>query len=670
MNALAALSELDAATATKKLSVSAADNIRRWLTEPRYAEYAPQVAEHIAAGKWKELDDVFWTVIPFGTGGRRGKMYPIGCNAINDRTIGESAQGLADYVRVQGSGFRVQGGGSGVRGRESGDSERAPGNSHRGAQYSVPSTQYEPARGDRHAAANPQSAIRNPQSAPSEPRTLNPEPPCAIAYDTRHNSRRFAELCGSVMVANGFRVFFLDGFRSTPELSFLVRYKQCACGIMVTASHNPPSDNAVKVYWSTGGQVIPPHDRGIVERVMNVEEIQRVDFAQAVADGRIVFCQEEVDAAFTQNVLSQRCPGPRDLKIVYSPLHGVGEFAVVPVLKADGFADIEIFGPHREPNGDFPNVPGHVSNPENPAVFDAIVERARSILADVALATDPDCDRLGCAAPRTRNRTGEWGTFTGNQLCGLLTDFVCEQRKKAGGLTRDHFVVTTLVTTPLVRRIATSYGIQTRDNVHVGFKWIAAEIDKGGPDKFVFGTEESHGFLIGQYLRDKDGAAAAMLMAELAAQVKASGKTLFERLESLYWQHGYHGDRAFNLFMAGSAGMARMQALMQRFRASPPASLGGLAVRQVRDYQSLTVKPLSGASGPLDAEAADMVILDLAAEGHFVAVRPSGTEPKVKFYLFAFVPAEQLHLLDETRREIDQRLFAIEADLRAVADEV
>ena len=618
MDSTAIAAQLEAAIAAKQVSATAASNIRRWLTEPRYAEYAQQVAEHISAGKWKELDDVFWTVIPFGTGGRRGKMYAIGCNAINDRTIGESAQGLAEYVRVQGSGFRFQEVGS-------------------------------------HSP---------------EPRTLNPELSCAIAYDTRHNSRRFAELCASVMVANGFQVYFLDGYRSTPELSFLVRHKGCSCGIMVTASHNPPSDNAVKVYWSNGAQVTPPHDRGIVDCVMQVQEIRRTDFQQAVAEGMVVFCQAETDSAFIQNVVSQRCPGPRELKIVYSPLHGVGEFAAVPAMQADGFTDIEIFAPHREPSGDFPNVPGHVSNPENPAVFDAIIERARAIQADVALATDPDCDRLGCAAPRTKNRGGQWGTFTGNQLCALLTEFVCEQRKKAGGLTKDHFVVTTLVTTPLVRRIATSYGIQTRDNVHVGFKWIAQEIDKGGPDRFVFGTEESHGFLIGQYVRDKDGAAATMLMAELAAAVKAGGRTLFDRLDSLYWQHGYHGDRAFNLFMAGSAGMTRMQSLMQRFRTAPPASLGGIGVKQVRDYQSLTIKPLGGALRPLEAPPADMVILDLAEEGHYVAVRPSGTEPKVKFYLFTFVPAEQLHLLDETRREIDQRLSAIEADLQSVASSV
>ena len=599
------LQRLDAAAAAGKISASAAEHIRQWLAEPRYAEYAPQVAEHIAAGKWKELDDAFWTVIPFGTGGRRGRMYPIGSGAINDRTIGESAQGLADYVRSQGSGVRGQ---------------------------------------VTEATPNPQSAIRNPQLA------------CAIAYDTRHNSRHFAELCAQVLVANGFRVYFLDAYRSTPELSFLVRHKRCDCGIMVTASHNPPSDNAVKVYWSTGGQIVPPHDAGIVARVMQVQDIKRVEFNSAVKAGQIVFCKDETDAAFIQNVVGQGFRGPRDLKIIYSPLHGVGEFAAIPALNADGFADIEIFAPHQQPSGDFPNVPGHVSNPENPAVFDAIIARGKEIQADLILATDPDCDRMGCAVPRTKNRAGDWGTFTGNQLCALLTDFVCDERKKAGTLTKDHFLVTTLVTTPMIRRIGESYGIQTRDNVHVGFKWIGQEIDAGGPDKFVFGTEESFGFLIGQYVRDKDGAAACMLMAELAAATKAAGKTVYDRLESLYWQHGFHGERQFNLFMEGSAGMARMKALMQNLRTSPPKSLGGIAIKGIRDYLNLPGTPIG-----------DMVILDLAEPGHYVAIRPSGTEPKIKFYLFTHVPAEQLHLLDEAQAEMDQRLAAIEADLRSLA---
>ncbi|MDX1945078.1 MAG: phospho-sugar mutase [Pirellulaceae bacterium] len=606
----ATLAQVATAAEAKQLTPSAAANLRLWLTEPRYAQYSPQVADLVAAGKWKELDDAFWTVIPFGTGGRRGRMYPVGCNVINDRTIGESAQGLADYVKE----------------------------------------------------------VQTSPTLNFEPGTLNLS--CALAYDTRHNSRCFAELCAEVMVANGFRVYFLDGYRTTPELSFLVRYKECACGIMVTASHNPPSDNAVKVYWSSGAQVIPPHDQAIVERVMRVENIQRTDFAAAVQAGQVIFCQDEVDPAFLQNVVQQGFPGPRDLKIIYSPLHGVGESAVCPVLAADGFAEVEVFAPHREPSGDFPNVPGNVSNPENAAVFDAIIERAKVTQADLILATDPDCDRMGCAAPRGKDRSGAWGTFTGNQLCALVADYVCQQRKKAGTLSKEHFLVTTLVTTPLVRRIGDSYGVQTRDNVHVGFKWIAEQIDLGGPDKFLLGTEESYGFLIGQYVRDKDGPAACLLMAELAAAVKAKGQTLFDKLDSLYWQHGYHGERQINVFMTGSAGMTRMQQLMHQLRTAPPASLGGMKIRAVRDYQALTTTPLGGTAAPLAAPPANMVILDLAEPGHHVAVRPSGTEPKVKFYLFTHIPAEQLHLLEIARDEMNERLDQWERELKAYADGV
>ena len=601
-----ALKRLDVAVADKKVSPTAAANIRTWLLEPRYREYASQVAEHITAGKWKELDDAFWTIIPFGTGGRRGKMYPIGCNVINDRTIGESAQGLATYVLEQ---------------------------------------------------TLPADALA-----------------CGIAYDTRHNSRHFAELCASIMVANGFRVYFLDDYRSTPELSFLVRFKRCACGIMVTASHNPPSDNAVKVYWSNGAQVVPPHDKAIVDRVMSTAEIKRGDFQRAVAEGKVIFCKDEVDAAFVKSVAGQASPGPREIKIVYSPLHGVGESAVCPVLAADGFREVEVFAPHREPNGDFPNVPGHVSNPENPRVFDEPIKRAQETGAELILATDPDCDRMGCAAPVSKDRKGRWSTFNGNQLGALLADYVCEQKKKTGSLTQDHYLVTTLVTTRMIHRIGESYGVKTFDNLHVGFKWIAQQMDAAGPDKFLFGCEESHGFLVGQYVRDKDGAAACMLMAELAAQVKTAGKSLHEKLDALYWQHGYHGEQLLNVTMSGSAGMTRMQGLMQNFRTSPPQMLGGLQVSAVRDYQKLTITKLSNGKpqppAKLDTPKGDMVILDLAESGNYVAVRPSGTEPKVKFYMFTYVPAEQLANLDQTKQEMKERLAKFEEDLKGYAERV
>src|SRR3954447_993329 len=240
------LEKVKQAVTEGKLSASASDNMRAWLTEPRYAEYADEVAAHVADGKWQVLDDVFWTVIPFGTGGRRGKMYPIGSNAINDRTIGESAQGLADYVK------ETLGAGA----------------------------------------------------------TLS----CAIGNDTRHKSDHFAKLCTEIMTAAGFTVYLLKGYRATPELSFTVREKKCSCGIMVTASHNPPSDNAVKVYWSTGGQILPPHDKQIIERVMNCGEIRVMPFGDAIVAGKVAMCEKETDVAFIAAVAGQALPGPRNVK--------------------------------------------------------------------------------------------------------------------------------------------------------------------------------------------------------------------------------------------------------------------------------------------------------------------------------------------------------------------
>lgn len=581
-----------------KLTESALENLNIWLTEARYAKYQPSIIAHIENGQWQKLDDVFWTIIPFGTGGRRGRMYEFGSNAINERTIGESAQGLATYILEQPNkdGYKLK---------------------------------------------------------------------CAIAYDTRHRSREFAELCASIMVANGFEVYFLDQYRATPQLSFTVRYKQCDCGIMVTASHNPPSDNAVKVYWSTGGQVLPPHDKAIIDRVMSVDAIKTACFNNAVQSGDVKICTEEIDSAFLKEVLQYSWDGPRQAKLIFSPLHGVGAFACMPVLKAAGFDDVEVFGPHSEPSGDFPNVPGHVSNPENAKVFDAIIEHAKKINADGIIATDPDCDRIGCAVPLTLDSGSDWGTLTGNQIGALLADYVCGQFQRLGKLRPNSFVVTTLVTTKLTGRVAGGYSVRCESNLHVGFKWIAGVMDAQGPDDFVFGTEESHGYLIGQYVRDKDGAAATLLMSQLIAQLKSEGKTPHQRLDELQRQYGYHEETLVNVQMEGSEGMALMRRLMEAFRTQPPKELGGIRVAQVRDYKSLTIKLPDGTTKPLDAPPADMVMLDLDLEGNYFAVRPSGTEPKVKFYMFGYVSPDNSQDLDKAKQTLSQRLSSLEKDIRA-----
>ncbi len=597
MNTQQALARLDAAAAANQLSCGAVENIRQWLTQPRYAAYAAAVREHVANGQWQLLDDVFWTVIPFGTGGRRGRMYPIGTNAINDRTIGESAQGLADYVRAQ--------------------------------------------------------------AAPHAPRS------CAIAYDTRHRSRHFAELCAGIMAAAGFRVYMLDDYRSTPELSFLVRHQRCACGIMVTASHNPPSDNAVKIYWSTGGQVLPPHDRAISEHVQRVNDIVQADFQAAVAQGQIVLCTAETDAAFRETLAAECFGGPRDVRILYSPLHGVGATAVGPLLETTGFQQVEIYAPHAAPDGDFPNVPGHVSNPENPRVFDPLIEHARQTGAELVLATDPDCDRMGCAAPLTLQPGAPWATLNGNQLGALLADYVLQQRHAAGTLSPHHYLVKTLVTTELIRRIGDQYGVRTCGDLLVGFKWIGGTIDQEGPDRFVLGCEESHGYLVGQYARDKDGAVACLLMAELAAHLKAAGLSVHQRLQELFRQHGVHTERLITIQMEGAEGMARMSRLMERLRQRPPTELGGQGVVAVRDYLNQQVRGPAGTC-PLAGPRGDMVVLDFAPAGNCLAVRPSGTEPKVKCYMFAFAPPADGADLDQIAARQHAWLDQLAADVRAV----
>lgn len=604
------LDAIAAARAAGSITEHSATTMRDWLTQPRYAEFAGELATQIEQGLWKQLDDAFWTVIPFGTGGRRGTMYPVGSNAINDRTIGESAQGLADYVRG----------------------------------------------------------------------TLRPGevPTCAIAYDTRHRSEHFAKLCTEVLLAAGFKVFFLRGVRSTPELSFAVRYTKSTCGIMVTASHNPPSDNAVKVYWAGGVQVLPPHDKGIIDRVMQVDTVQRQSFDEGVSAGRVVFIQEEVDAAFVKAVLLQSAPGPRDLSILYTPLHGVGATAVVPVLQAAGFARLRIYGPHEKPDGDFPNVPGHVANPENPAVLTGPIEEARARGDDLVLASDPDCDRLGAAAPLTRAPGSAWATFTGNQLCGLLCEQAIAGRKARGEARPGDYVVTTIVTSGLVRRIAEAHGLTADDTQLVGFKWICSAVDRLGPERFVFGTEESHGYVAGTHVRDKDASVAALLMAEQAAVLKAAGRTPHDKLDELFLTHGCHAERQVNVMLPGASGMTRMKEIMASLRATPPQAFGGLTVARTRDQASLQTWTPGGSPTAYPGVKSDVVLFDLAGPGagtllpdgrfpplaNAVAARPSGTEPKIKFYLFAYATPGAPADLPATKARLLAQLDTVERDLR------
>ncbi len=595
-----ALEILDQALGNGHLTTSAATNIRRWLENPAYRIYQPKLAAQLREERWEVLEDVFWTSIPFGTAGRRGRMYPIGCNAINERTIGETVQALAEYVNEVSDGPR-----------------------------------------------------------PSK---------CAIAYDTRHRSEEFARLAAEIMVAAGLEVEFFEDYRSTPLLATTVRYKQCACGIMISASHNPPSDNAAKVFWSTGGQLKPPHDEEVTRRLEHVGELIRVDFETALDQGKIRYVAEEMDTVYRDAVLAEgfdRNQGRRDLKIAYSPLHGVGLTSVVPVLVADGFEHVDVYPEHAEANGCFPNVPDNIANPENAAVFDEIIDYAKERQLDLIIASDPDADRLGCAAP-VRMAAPHWKTLNGNQIAVLLTEYVLRKRAEQGTLTPQHYIVKTIVTTQMMRAVANHYGITTHGECLTGFKWIGGLVDQLGPEHFLLGAEEAHGYLIGTHLRDKDGAVAAMLLAEMAAEAKSQGQTLHDQMHGLYRRHGLYLERTVASRMPGADGMKAMQQMMKSLRDDPPRQIGGLKIVRQRDYLTGRCVELdSGDVQPLNGPQGNLLMFESEVAGNDVAVRPSGTEPKIKFYLFSRLAPEQSQDLESARVQLTERLDQMQSSLES-----
>lgn len=587
------------AEAGGQLSNSAAANIRRWLIEPPFARYRDRLVRDIEAERWRELDDAFYTVIEFGTGGRRGKMYPVGTNVLNERTMGESARGLADYVTA------------------------------------------------RKGEGSPRS--------------------CAIARDTRHNSPEFAALCAGVLAAAGFKVYLFPEPRSTPLLSFAVRHLHCDAGIMITASHNPPSDNGFKCYAATGGQVIPPDDNGIIEcvKAASDREIPEKPLQEGLDDGSIVLAGKEVDDAYIAAVVGESVSRARDLSVVYTPMHGVGETSVAAALLTAGFQQVNILASQRTPSGDFPNVPGHVSNPEIPKTLDAAIAEAKATGADLVLASDPDADRIGVGIPVTGDPKGEWTTLTGNQIGVLLSAFIMKETEAQGHLRSDHYLVTTLVSTGMTHALAQREGVRVEGDLLVGFKWIAERIDQAGHAGFLFGFEESHGYLKGTHVRDKDAAVAALLFAELAATVKARKQTVLEYLDDLYIDVGHHDERLINKTLEGREGVAQIQKLMTAFRSAPPRSVAGLAVTEVHDYGTHEIRPVTavGDVRPLPYPSGDLLIFQTAAPGTRFAARPSGTEPKIKFYLFARSEVRGPEHLAEAKAETARRLDVMANDI-------
>lgn len=568
----AATAHLDAAQSNGLVSAEAAANIRRWLGSDAFSAYQPDLVKAINSDSWKSLEDAFYKVLEFGTGGRRGLMASIGTNVLNERTMAESARGLVDFLTA------------------------------------------------KHAGENRRLSV-------------------VVAHDTRHNSPEFTRVCARAIAGAGLDVYLFDSFRSTPLLSYAVRYLGCDAGIMITASHNPPSDNGFKCYNNHGGQVVPPDDSAIIDAVVALADkaIPLADYSACVASGQIKTAPADLDEAYLKAVLGESVSNCRDIKVVYTPMHGVGGGSVGEALKRAGFTSVNLLASQSTPDGNFPNIPGHVANPEIPKTLEAAIAEAKSTGADLVLASDPDADRIGAAVPVTDDPAGAWTTIDGNSIGTLLAAYILDQSQQNGRLTPDHYVVSTLVSTPMVPALYKQAGLKVVNNLLVGFKWIAQAIDATGPDKFLFGFEESHGYLKGTYARDKDATVAALLFAEMTATIKARGQTVLQYLDSLYRKVGHYGQAAFNLTLTGRDGAEQIQKIMATFRTTPPTHVAGLKVLRVDDYNTHVTKLLypKYLEGPLPEPSGDLLMFEMAQPDVRFAVRPSGTEPKIKFYLFA-----------------------------------
>ena len=460
----------------------------------------------------------------------------------------------------------------------------------------------------------------------------------AIAYDSRNMSPEFARKTGLTLCANGIKAYVFESLRPTPELSFAVRHLGCTAGVVVTASHNPPEYNGYKVYWQDGGQVPYPRDEAIIEEVNAVagfDAVKTMDYDEAVSKGLYVTIGSEVDDEYIKNVKAQSL-NPEivsktadSLKIVYTPLHGTGNLPVRRVLKETGFKNVYVVPEQEMPDGNFSTV-GY-PNPEDPKAFTLAIKLAKEIDADVIIGTDPDCDRVGVVV---KDSKGEYIVLTGNMTGALLTNYMLSQRKEKGILPANGAVIKTIVTTEMIRPIASEYGVKLFD-VLTGFKYIGEKIkqfEETGDYTFVFGFEESYGCLSGTYARDKDAVVASMLIAELTAFYKNQGKTLYDGLIELYEKYGYYREGITSITLKGIEGVEKIKYIMDTLRKNPPKEFLGNNVMWLRDYTQSEFKNLITGETEKNTLPSSNVLHYTLENGDWVCVRPSGTEPKIKIY--------------------------------------
>lgn len=521
------------------------------------------------AGDENEIKERFYMDLEFGTAGLRG-IIGAGINRMNIYTVRRATQGLANYIIKQG------GAGKGV----------------------------------------------------------------AIAYDSRRMSPEFAEEAALTLAANGIKAYKFESLRPTPELSFAVRELGCIAGINITASHNPPEYNGYKVYWEDGAQFTPPHDKGVTEEVMEITDLSTVrttDAQSARTSGNYQIIGREIDDKYIAQVKAQVVnQGAIDkmqdqITIVYTPLHGTGNIPARRVMKELGFTHVFVVPEQELPDGEFPTV--SYPNPEAKEAFELGLKLAKEKNADLVLATDPDADRLGVYVKDTKS--GEYIPLTGNMSGSLLCEYVLSQKKAKGEIPADGQVVKSIVTTNLVDAVAKYYGVELVE-VLTGFKWIGQRVlenEKTGKGTYLFGMEESYGCLIGTYARDKDAISATAALCEAAAYYKEKGMTLWDAMVEMYEKYGYYKDEVQAIGLKGIEGLAKIQEIMEYFRSNTPEEIGGYKVLSARDYNADTVKDMTtGAVEPTGLPSSNVLYYDLE-DNAWLCVRPSGTEPKIKFYL-------------------------------------
>ena len=567
---------------------------KEYIAEEKDERFSKEIVDLIEKEDYKELEDRFYQTLEFGTGGLRGIMGG-GTNRMNTLVINKATQGLANYV----------------------------------------------------LKAFPKEAADGTLSA-------------VVAYDSRLNSDVFAEATALIFAANGIKAYLFSSLRPTPELSFAIRTLGAKTGVVVTAPHNPRMYNGYKAYWDDGAQVIEPHDKGIIDEVNKVTSVKTLTRVEAISSGKLIIIDKEIDEKFWKMCKDQLFrpelikEKAKDVRIVYTPLHGTGGMHVEKVLGDLGLNVITV-PEQREPDGHFPTV--EKPNPEEKPALTLAVELAKKEKADGLMATDPDADRFGTAFP---DKDGNWVLLSGNQMGALLMEYVLLSRKEFNKMPANPAVIRSIVTSPFGDYICKKYGVTMMECL-TGFKWIAAieaNFEKDNSHSYVFGLEESYGYKVEREVMDKDGVSAAAMCAEMILYWRSQGKSLLEHLDEMYKEYGYFEDRAISQNFPGQSGVETMKNMMSSLRTNPPATLGGEKVTRVRDLMC-------------DPELPKSNVLQFYLEsGTIVSARPSGTEPKIKFYINSMIPAgnETDEWLVEARKKAAVLCDGITSDIQKVID--